>query len=236
MRGPRLAIHSFEVGDHALNVIALQPSTVHFRTLIALEAQMYARNRRDRAGGAQHMKRPSRMTTQRRQGRNLLQLRAHLGSHRLICSRLVQFAGELLRQRDDAERHRTPPQNPRWPSMISQIEPNQLRRPAANVEDQRTFVGAIQQRRHTARRQPRLFDRRNDVEVEPRLLRDACNKRFAILCRAARLGRDRTRRSHAALAHLHRADTNRLDRTRHRSFGKFARLREPFAQSNRAGK
>ena len=77
---------------------------------------------------------------------------------------------------------------------------------------------------------------RNDVEVQAGLLRDALDEVGSVARRAAGFGRDGARAGHAALAHLHRADADRLDRARDRGLRQFAGLRSGLRRDARCAR
>ena len=195
---------------------------------------MNACDRRDRAGRAQHVKDAGGMHTRRRRALQFAQAALHFRRHLVIGARLVEASGEHLRQRHDAERHRAPAQDTRHAAGVAEVEPDQFGRTAADVEDERAFVVAVEQGRHAARGEACFLRRRDDVEVQAGFGGDAFDEGGAVCGCAAGLRRDRAGAGYAALAHLHRADADRLDRAGHGGVGEFARLRQAFAEAHGA--
>ena len=113
-------------------------------------------------------------------------------------------------------------------------QPHQLRRTAADIEEDDAGRGGIEQLGAAGRRQPCLGRGIDDLELEAGLLGDAGAEFFAVLGRAAGLRGDEPRPPHAARAHLVATDQQRLDRPFDRRLADAARSSHAFAETNDA--
>ena len=116
------------------------------------------------------------------------------------------------------------------PRHMAEVEPDQLRRSAADVHDQELLGPPPDQRRAGDHRQPRLLLRRDDFEREPCLLPHLAQQFAGVARAAAGFGGDQPHAGHAMALDLALADAQRLHRPRHGGTRQPARGFEPRAQ------
>ena len=155
----------------------------------------------------------------------------------------VDFARDLmsamtLRERDHADRQRSPAFDPRqWrpaPRRRRTLEPDELRRAAANVEQHDRVGARIHQRRAAGRRQGSLGFTVDDLEFETDLASDTGTEFSPVVRRATRFGRDQPRPCDTAIAHLVATDRERSHCTVDRRIADAPRGREPLAETDDA--
>jgi hypothetical protein len=139
-----------------------------------------------------------------------------------------------LRQRHDAERQRDPvAHRGAGRSAIERAgaaQPDQFRRAAADVEQDRALGRRIEQRGAAACGERRLGAAVHDLELETSFTPDASEEFLAVYGGAAGFGGDQARARYALLLELAGADAQRPDGAIHRRIREFTRARKPLAQ------
>ena len=148
-------------------------------------------------------------------------------------------AAVALGERDHADRQRGPADDVGLrrsaTHAVGPVEPHHFRRPAADIKQDDTGSGRIEQLGAAGCGQSRFGRRVHDLKFEAGLLGDAGAKLVAVLGGAAGLGGDQSCAMHAAGAHFIAADQKRLDGAFDRGLADPARRRDPLPQADDAG-
>ena len=153
------------------------------------------------------------------------QRRLGLGDHRAIARRRHLDPAKTLGKGHDAkgQRHRAENFHPRLPAARPFLpHPDDLGRPAADVEHDRIGNARVQQRRAAGDDKPRLLGGGDDLEFDADRLAYLGEEIGAIRGTPARLGGDIAAPCDLALVDLAGADPQRLYRARHRRCGEGA--------------
>ena len=118
---------------------------------------------------------------------------------------------------------------------LGEIEPDQLRAAAADIEDERPIAIAVDQRGAARHRELRLGLPAHDLDGKTGVATHPVDELAAIGGDPARLGGDQARARHAAPPHLVRADLERVDGAVHGGVGQMAGAQHPLAEANDAG-
>ena len=116
-----------------------------------------------------------------------------------------------------------------------QIEPDQLRAAAANIEHQREVAIAVDQRSAARHGELGFGLLRHDLDGQAGLAPRPLNEIAAVGGDAAGLGGDQPRAGYRAPAHLLGADLERFDGPAHGRVGQPARAQHAFAEADDAG-
>ena len=133
----------------------------------------------------------------------------------------------MLGYGDDARGKRGP--RHRVEALAIALHPQDFGGPAADVEDQRRFGIAVDQRLGSRRREARFRLAIDDFESEPRLLPHAIDELTPVHRHAAGFGCHKAHALHPPPAQLVGADPQRVDGTRHRVVGQPSALGQLFA-------
>ena len=115
-----------------------------------------------------------------------------------------------------------------------EVDPDELRRAAADVEEDDAGGVRVDQRGAAGDGEPRLGLARDDLEREAGLLADAVDELRAVLGRAAGLGGDQPGAGDVAVGELGAADLERLDGADHRRLAEAAVGADPLAEPDDA--
>ena len=124
---------------------------------------------------------------------------------------------------------------PPRPPQARQVEPDQFRAAAANVEHQRPVAIAVDQRGAAGDGELRLGLLRHDLDPESGLALDRVDELAAIGGDAAGLRGDQPRPRHPAPLHFFGADLECFQRAVHRRRRQLARAQHAFAETDDAG-
>ena len=141
----------------------------------------------------------------------------HIGDGVLIRVIGQIFAVIFFRETDDAKRYRRPGGHGEG-AVRPSFHPGQLRRAAANIEDQRRLRFRVDEIGATGDSEARFFFRRNDGKREAGFAGHAVKKFFAVCSPAASLRRNTPLMSNAALLHFLRTDIKRSNCPVHSGF------------------
>ena len=221
--------HGDQIVRHRAHVLSIEPAAVDARALIDRKLEVNAGDRGDRPRCAEEMRARSRDF----RAEAMLRLEAFDGCHHVGHHRLVAFTRHLaptmtLGEIDHADRQRGPGGDAVLhvdPVMqiaavgmpkLGEVEPDQLRAAAADIEHERPVAIAVDQRGATRDSELRLGFLRHDLDFEPRLATHALDELTAVGGDAAGFGCDQSRARHLAAMHLVGADLERFDGARHR--------------------
>ena len=117
-----------------------------------------------------------------------------------------------------------------------QINPDEFRGTAADIDHQKLFGFGGHQRRTGHNRKPRFFFGLDDVELQARFTPDVVHELLAIGGAPARFGCDQTHTAHAVTVEFRATHTQCLHRPAHRAMTKLARAFKAMTELNRLGK
>ena len=139
-----------------------------------------------------------------------------------------------LREGDDADRCGHPAFEDKTSGCL--LEPAELGRAAADIDDQHRFGPIVEKVDAALNRQPGFFDRVDDAQAKPRSLADAFDKGGAIVRLPTGLGGDghQARRLDALLRHALPAEDQRVIRPLHGPLIETPGARQAFPQPNDA--
>ncbi len=155
---------------------------------------------------------------------------AHCGIGGSPALRTVLVIAHRFGQGDDAPGRALPVDDAAVARAIA--KQRQLGRPAADVEDERRAVARFEQRLAAQHGEARFLARRNDIELDPRLIVDPRHELRAVCGLATSLGGDRSRQHDAAAPQLVRADGQSRNGSLDGGIGETAGRRQAFAQAH----
>ncbi len=143
------------------------------------------------------------------------QLGRHVLHHRVVAANVepptAPVAGENFRQGDHAKRQRDRIDQPWIAIGALAFDPARFSRTAADIDQQHALIGRIEQRQAAGQRQPRFFQRRNDLQLQSGALGHVGHEVVAVGGAAAGLGGDMALLRHAPAVDLVGAHAQRLD-------------------------
>ena len=144
--------------------------------------------------------------------------------------------GKGLRNRNHAVGQRHKAFDKRF-AVVRNPRQRNLRRPAADVKHQHALDIAVQERQTPDHRQPRLFLRRDNLKLNPRLALGHFRKLRHVLRPPARRRRYKARRRNRHIfVNNPAADFQRLNRAAHRLGRQLVVLNNPLAEAHHFGK
>src|SRR5438270_270804 len=144
-------------------------------------------------------------------------------------------APELLGERYNAEPHRLQRMNPAGAaSLIFNLEPDDLRRPAADVDHDDGLRIPVSQVAHPRGRQMRFHLAIDDLKFDAELVADARDEVWTVRSGSTGFGRYGPGPGDSAGSHLVAADAQRLHRTSDRGLAQPPGRGQPLAQTNDA--
>ena len=213
---PRLVVHAAQLQHHPLDLVVLHPQPVDIAAVVARQVEMHAGERRHRAGGAEIVEgaraRPRAFSASRAWKRwNCERTSSTIASN--TRSSTVD-AAMPLGERHDADRQRDPgAHEPAAAARLPPVEPDDLRRAAADVEEHRAVRRPDRAARSSPppRAAPRCGGRRSQAS-SPISVAHAVEEVRAVLRDAAGLRRDQPRAAPSARrSSFWRADAQRAD-------------------------
>lgn len=237
LRGTLLVAHCTQPRDGAVHRIFRHPQAVDATAVVAVEAQMYAGDRRHRAGRAQQMEPRTQVLRAQRADEGFEQL-AEESDHLLIGRMVDDMAAETFRKGDDTEFDGHPGTRLHVGGAFAAVatQPDDFRGAAADIEEHEIGGRRIGKRAAAGCSEPRFRLAVDDLEPQPRLPRDAIDEFFAVGGGAAGFRRDETRARDTASVHLVAAYIERIQRARHRRIAQPAGGVETFAEADDARK
>jgi len=225
--------------DDAVDAGTLHPEPVHLPAIVALEAQIDAGKGRHRAGCAQEME----PTAARDMGKPAAAVEPgqHLrdmADHGFEDLRRDVAAPETFSQRHNARGQGCPGHDVISQSggaMPRQVDQRDLRRTAADIEQDDAVRLARDERAAAGDGQPRLGSSVDDLQFQARRPADTLDEIRPVLGRAAGLRGDHAHTAQSPSVELLRADGERLHGTLHRRLAQAPVCRKPFAQAYDAG-
>ena len=235
------------VGDGA-HIRRAEPAAVDAGAVVGGKAEMNAGDGGDGSGGAEEMRaRIGDAAAETVRALEIGQRPRHVRHHGLVILAADLAAAMALGEADHADRQRRPGGDAALhfepvvdgaaPGTIElgEIEPDQLRAAAADIEDERPIAIAVDQRGAARDGELRLGLAAHDLDGKTGLAAHAVDELAAVGGDPARLGGDQARARHAAPPHLVGADLERLDGAAHGGIGEMAGAQHAFAEANDAG-
>ena len=122
----------------------------------------------------------------------------------------------------------------RWRLRRVEVEQDQLRGAAADVEHEDVVAARVDKRRRAGYGEPRLHLARQDLDLEAELVAHAREEFPAVLGDAAGFRGDEARAAHLGAAELGGADFERIERARHGRLREAPRLANALAKADDA--
>ncbi len=240
--------HVDQVLRHGTGVVGAEPATVDAGALIGRKLEMNAGDGGDGSRGTEKMR--SALGDAAIEAMRVLEILDR--SHHVVDHGLVAFLRHVapavtLGEAHHADRQRGPGGDAvlRVDPVVDgavhrliepfEIEPDQLRAAAANIEDERPVTLPVDQRGAAGHREPRFGLPAHDLDGKSGVVAHAVDELGGVGGDAASLGGDQARPRHAAPPHLIRADLEGLDGTGHGGIGQPARAVHALAEANDAG-
>ena len=222
--------HREQVLDDAGDLRFAHPAAIDPAALVTRQVEIDAGNRGHRARGAEQMQALRAAVL----GGEAIHMDRDLGDHRLELLAAYGDAAVTFGECHDTDRNRNPGVDRRvWRAMpggAAAAEPHQLRRAAADIEQDHAVGRRIDQRRAARGGEPRFGLAIDDFEVDANLVADALEKIEAVGRRAAGFGGDQPGPGDTAVPHFGAADAQGVDRTQDRRLAEQAGGCDAFAE------
>jgi hypothetical protein len=180
-------------------------------------------------------------------GLEIFEARPHVAHHRLVALRRDVAPAVALGESDDADRQRGPGRDaglhvdpvvqraPPGTPEPGEVEPDQLRAAAPDIEDKRPIAVAVDQRGAARHGELGLGLLAHDLDGKAGLAAHALDELAAVRGDAAGFSRDQPRPRHRPPAHLLGADFQRVDGAAHGGLRKPAGAQHAFAETDDTG-
>ena len=233
--GALLIIHAEQAVDGGGDARILHPDAVDAAAVVTGEVEMDAGQRRHGARGAEQV---HAVEVAAMLGRERRDVAGNLLHHARIGFLRHVAAAVMLRQCHHAERDRHPALDAwlTWLAAGIALDPHQLGRAAADIEQDGATAPGVEQRRAADHRKRRLGLAVDHFEPDAGLGLDAIPKAIGVRGRAAGLGRDQAKAAGLPGLDLVAADRERGNGALDRRFADAAGGGDALAQPDDAGK